>query len=325
MGPSLFVVLSLALGVSTGCAATDDYGAPHHASTTGGNGGAAGVSGASGVGGDATTSETCGPTGSSCEVAQGTPLRPPYYPPDAFWQPKFGGHGFVGDDSTRLDGYSAVITWPGQQQVLHNPDNAVAAWPGLDLEGGWFIQNGYMASTEPCEGVIWAWIFRVWPDVSDEVYGVYTEYERFCDGGPVQFKAERDGTSWVFSYRAVAGGDFIEQGRHDFGSVVRGFNPIMALTEMYDYDDSSPQISPIRLSHVMGKLEGTWRPADRMEFAIDFYSPWLQARPEPEVVGITTPAMGPTCYVPGDMLFSSSAPCYAAQFACDPASGRCDP
>jgi hypothetical protein len=278
-------------------------------------------------------SGVCSPSGSTCEVPPGTPLwnEPPHgtWPgmgDGDFYQPKFGGHGFIGDSTIRLDGYSAVVTWPAQP-VRHHEPNHVIPWPGINLEGGWFIQNGYYSSTQPCVGEIWSWVFKPSnPDGSvDEAHFDITDTQTFCQGEPLQFKAEREGTSWIFSYRRVGQAGFTEHTRYDFGAEYRGVNPIMVLTEMYDFDDTADKMAPVTFTNVMGKANGQWKPVERMAFEIDFFSPWLMVRPDPRRVGLTTSAAGPKCYEIGETMFSSADPCFATEHRCDTNTGICNP
>ncbi len=276
------------------------------------------------------TSDACGPYATTCTIPPGTPVWsiPAYGNTPGvgdFYQPKFGAEGYIGDGSTRIDGYSAVVTWPGQP-ALTNDNDVVTSWPGLDLEGGWFIQHGYFASTVPCSGTLWVFVFS--PPAADGSYDV--AYEQTLDvstacgsGEPVQFKAERQGTLWVFYYRPVSQPTFTELGRYDFGTEVRGVNPIQAITELYDYDNKANQTAPVSLTQILGKVDGQWRPVERLAYSIDTTNSWLQVQPKPEVVGITTSLFGPRCYNDGDTLFSNTDPCFGTALSCDPTTAIC--
>jgi hypothetical protein len=194
----------------------------------------------------------------------GTPLYP--YPPfldsagRPFHQPKFGGEGWIGSGTEKIDGYSVVLTWPAQDTVVASGMDAVAAWPSLYLAGGaYFIQSGYWAGTAPCQGSNLIAVFASGNE-SSLLFG--NGAGPHCQPGQkIQLRAERSGTIWIFSSRIVGGGAFVEDGRYDFGIEVPADQPVMTLTEMYDYDNSVLSLHPITYGPVLVKTGGPGSPS----------------------------------------------------------------
>jgi hypothetical protein len=221
--------------------------------------------------------------------------------------------------------------------VLVDDKVNVSAWLGFNLEGGFFIQNGYgggrtVGSDKPCSGTVWVEIFKFDPDGGAEfIDGVASPPGTFCqEGQRVQFKAERDGTVWDFSYRIVGPeqpADFTEQLRHDFGAQARGQGHVMAYTEMYDFHDAIEQLQPITFGPVLVKTD-SWKPIDRMTNANDFGSERLLVRPEPAIAGVTTSAAGEKCFdhAPpggGQRMWDSTSACWASSANCDATTSAC--
>jgi hypothetical protein len=255
-----------------------------------------------------------------------------------FQQPKFGGDGWLGPETARFDGYSAVVTWPDQSAVLVDDATEVSMWPGMNLEGGYFIQNGYATKwshSGACTGQVWVEIFRSKRDVATLVLKKDSPYGTFCRPGErLQFKAERLGTVWVFSYRVVSADratPFVEQARHDFRAVRRGVGHVQVRAEMYDYHDSVERVSPVTFGPVLVKAQSQWQPVDRMTHDDDFGGERVFLRPEPERGGVTTSAPGPRCYgstsfpkeTKGLTLWDATTRCVLSQVECDGTTGAC--
>jgi hypothetical protein len=283
----------------------------------------------------------CAAPASLCKPAPGTPLyaNPPALATDGtnFQQAKFGGDGWLGPETSLFDGYSGVLTWPGQGDVLVDEKTYVSAWLGFDLEGGFFIQSGYGGFhadgfDKPCSGKVWVEIFRFGDQGAELIDDAFSEAGTFCkEGEKVQFKAERDGSSWVFSFRAVGPGrsaDFTVQSRHDFGLVAHAKGHVMAYTEMYDYHDAVEKLQPITFGPVLVKAD-SWKPVERMTNADDFGSERILVRPEPAIAGVTTSAPGEKCFGPapgggGQVMWDSTSACWAASVHCDANTSACE-
>jgi hypothetical protein len=283
----------------------------------------------------------CAAPANVCQPAPGTPLYafPASDDPTGatFHQPKFGGDGWLGPDATLLDGYSGVLTWPGQADVLVDDKVFVAAWLGFNLEGDFFIQNGYGGFLsdgldQPCTGKVVTMLLKNDPTGETVIDSVWSPPGKFCEAGDrVQFKAERAGTTWIFSYRIVGQGqpaEFIEQLRHDFGVEARAQGHVMAYTEMYDYHDTVEKLHPITFGPVLVKTD-SWKPVDRMTNADDFGTERLLVRPEPAIAGVTTSAAGAKCFgttpsgAVGQVMWDSTSACWASSVSCDATTSAC--
>lgn len=278
--------------------------------------------------------DPCGPVVDGCQIAPGTPV----YGPEAdeplewegrgdgtYYQPKWGADAYLGGEDARFDGYSVVISFPGQP-VLANEADALYVTPGIYLENGMYVGNGYTGSTSACTGTVWAQVFIPRPDGSlDTPFGNETDFAVPCPKG-LQFRVERQGTEWVFSYRVVGGGGFIEQGRYDVGDVVRAVNPFSVSTGLYDFDDIVPRVVPITYEALMLKADdGLWHWVDRAVYDGDVTSPYFTVRPEPGRVGLTTSEPGLFCYAIGEPLWDSGDSCYAqSTLNCNSTTGRCN-
>lgn len=287
--------------------------------------------------GDSDGANACLAPSTTCQPPAGTPLyRSPYDTDDVgkrFSQPKFGGDGWLGDQPAFYDGYSAVVTWPDQSAVLVDGDELVAAWPGANLENGYFIQNGYQTDRNangPGTGNLWTYIFKV-PGV---IYDKYLAKKTYvAPNQKIQFKGERQGTEWIFSYRIVGPGlpaAFVEQGRYDLGEEARIIDYVILNTEMYDYHDAVERLAPITYGPVLLKSNGVWSPVNRMTAADDFGSERLFIRGEPAIAGVTTSLPGAMCYGQqpidhaGALLWQQKdAACYAQMVDCDPITAAC--
>jgi hypothetical protein len=292
-------------------------------------------------GSDSGAAGVCDPNAPVCVPPAGTPV---YQTPasvsgtgELFHQPMIGGQAWLGAYTDVYDGYSVVITWPGQAAALAHTSNTIAAWGGVTLDDDVFIQNGYFADTTPCHG---ADVVQVYQNgaTSQLLYGVSSVLGAVCaPGQKMQFRAERDGTTWVFSMRAVGGGDFVEEGRYDVGAVAHAVFPAWAYLEMYDYAELVTALEPVTFGPFLLKtLDGQWKPVDRMtsQNSAMGSSPRLPIRPEPALAGVTVGAPGPVCNGYNVVLWSSDSPtapaslplpCWATDVRCDATTSACAP
>jgi hypothetical protein len=291
-------------------------------------------------GGSDSGAGVCDPNAPVCVPPAGTPvyLTPasPSGTGELFHQPMIGGPAWLGAYTDLYDGYSVVVTWPGQAAALAHISNMVASWGGVDLDNGVFIQNGYFADTSACHGASFVEMWQLEP--SQLLDGPSGEINDDCaPGQKVQYRAERDGTAWVFSMRVVGGGDFAEQGRHDFGVVAHAVFPAWAYVEMYDYAELVTALAPVTFGPFLLKtLDGQWKPVDRMTSTNDPMgsSPRLPIRPEPALAGVTVGLAGHVCNGYNVELWSSDSatvptrahlPCWATDVHCDVTTSACAP
>ena len=157
----------------------------------------------------------------------------------------------------------------------------------------------------------------------------------FCQADQkLQFKGERDGTTWIFSYRIVGAGQddaFIEQARHDFGAELPGQGYVYAATTMLRlHDGTVEKIAPgnhLVQGPILMKTDA-WHPADRMSVVrTPPGSERLLVRPNPELVGLTTSRRGRELLSEHQArdqttpLWDATDACYPKQVSCDPTSG----
>ena len=341
---ALAVISSVVVGCGSPSARSDVGGAAstqaRHTEAGAPEAGSASDAGASSSTSPADGAAACAPASTTtCELPADTPLYGADSPAvddgsgGRFRQPKFGGWASMnGVDA--FDGYSVVVDWPGQPTALADSRNVLVAWPGIDLgghgtPGSYFIQNGYEATSDPCVGRLWVEIFRTTSTASEAIYEPWTDQGTFCTpGDKLQFKAEIDGTSWVFSYRVVGNGDFVEQGRYDFGAAMQAVAPMYNAVELYDYAGNADQASPVTFSSILLKVNGAWRPAEKLVRSDDSGAGGNSLRllldPDPVNAGFVASQKGPRCYASGDLLWDATSACWASGVHCDSASGRCD-